>query len=382
MNADDHTSHSIETRIGAELPSSLRAGLPQARLALWEVERELWAPRTLLWTDADGSVLGAALTAGRPFTAYRKIVDVVAASEQVWRELVDAARFDAPPVGETRPQPVVVHFEEQRALAPLTDGQRETLSALGFTAAPKPVPSVPSTRTGDAAEVVAWSHWLGERPTRLAPYYGQTTEVTCGAVSSLMALESRGRNGFSPSDLSANRTAEISFWRRITNLPACEPVGLAVETAETGVLPELPRVVLSTTEPVLLEEFENDADRVLRIDLQHQALRRAEELGLPIERRWIEVEEIARLVRDGAQVLLLIDLTELIADPTPHWVLAADIVHDSDDNDVIILSDPWIHYPNGETWVDTYALPLPLPSVDRVTRWGAPAYRGVVVLPA
>jgi hypothetical protein len=140
--------------------------------------------------------------------------------------------------------------------------------------------------------------------------------------------------------------------------------------------------VLSTTEPVLLEEFENDADRVLRIDLQHQALRRAEELELPIERRWIEVEEIARLVRDGAQVLLLIDLTELIADPTPHWVLAADIVRDSDDNDVIILSDPWIHYPNGETWVDTYALPLPLPSVDRVTRWGAPAYRGVVVLPA
>ncbi|EYT56657.1 hypothetical protein H490_0101215 [Leucobacter sp. UCD-THU] len=382
MNADDRTSHSIEARSGAELPSSLRAGLPQARLALWEVERELWAPRTLLWTDADGSVLGAALTAGRPFTAYRKIVDVVAPSERVWRELVGAARFDAPPVGETRPQPVVVHFEEQRALAPLTGGQREALSALGFTSAPKPVPSVPSTRAGDPAEVAAWSHWLGERPTRLAPYYGQTTEVTCGAVSSLMALESRGRDGFSPSDLAANRTAEISFWRRITNLPACEPVGLAVETAETGVLPELPRVVLSTTEPVLLEEFENDADRALRIDLQHQALRRAEELGLPIERRWIEVEEIARLVQDGAQVLLLIDLTELIADPTPHWVLAADVVHDSDDNDVIILSDPWIHYPNGETWVDTYALPLPLPSVDRVTRWGAPAYRGVVVLPA
>lgn len=371
----------IAVEAGTAPPAPLADGVSDARLALWRVEREFWRPRLLVARDASGTAVGAALTAGRPHTAARKIVDVLAADDEVWAALLGAARDDAPPVDAAHPSPIAVHFEEHLAHGGVSGARRDRLAALGFAPAPRPVPSIPSTRVGDPAEVAAWSWWRGAVPARLAPYYGQTTEVTCGAVSSLMALEHLGSGGFDPESLVANRAAEIAFWRRATNLPACEPVGLAVETAkagaESGLVPGLPRVVLSATGPVLVEEFSADeSERMLRIDLQQESLRQAEELGLPVERRWIEVAEIADLVRDGAQVLLLIDLTELVADPTPHWVLATDVV-----DGALVVSDPWVHYPNGETWVDAFALPIPLADVDLVTRWGDPAYRGVIVLP-
>ncbi|MBL3700660.1 peptidase C39 family protein [Leucobacter luti] len=371
----------IDASAGGTLPAALARDAAPERLAVWETERALWAPRTLTAYDPAGAAVGAALTAGRPHSAYRKIVDVAAADDAVWAALVAAARDDAATDDGTRPAPIAVHFEEHPAFAPLSDARRAALGAAGFAAVAAPVPSIPSTRADDPAGVAAWSFWRGAAPTRSAPYYGQTTDVTCGAVASLMALEQRGNHAFSPDSLVDNRAAEIAFWRRATNLPACEPIGLAVETAklgaETGVLPALPRVFLSTPDPVLIEEFSSsEGERALRTDLQLESLRQAEALGLPIERRWVDVPEIFEFVRGGSQVLLLIDLTELIADPTPHWVLATEVV-----GDTLLISDPWVNAPTGESWVDTFALPLPAATVDLVTRWGDPAYRGVIVLP-
>lgn len=380
----------IEARAGADLPADLRGAASwggadtASRTALWDTERELWTPRTIIARDGSGSVLGAALTAARPLSAYRKVVDVVAEDDGVWEALVLAARDDlAGAAGtEEHPRPLTVHFEEHLAIAPLTDARRAVLTSAGFVAAGTPVPSVPSTRVDDAGGVAAWSFWRGQAPARTAPYYGQTTDVTCGAVAALTALEQRGLGEFRADDGAENRAAEIAFWRRATNLPACEPIGLAVETAklgaDSGALPTRPRVFLSTPDPVFIEEFSDQPwEQELRIDLQLESLRQAEALGLPIERRWLEVDEIVSFVRDGAQVLLLIDLTELIADPTPHWVLATEVV-----GDALLVSDPWVQAENGETWVDAFALPLPFATIDRVARWGDPAFRGAIVLPA
>lgn len=383
VTVETHTMHE------PQLPAELAAELSAERLALWEIERKLWTPRVFVANAFNGDVTGAALTVGRPHTAYRKIVDVIVVDRSgrhdprvslaVWSSLINAAvseMYEADPI---HPAPIVVHFEEHLQLTPLSARYRTQLEMLGFSPAATPVPSIPSTRDGDPIQVAAWSRWRDERPTRLAPYYGQTTEVTCGAVASLMALELLGATSLDPESLTENRAAEIAFWRKATNLPACEPIALAVEIAKAGgsLLSGLPRVILSTDDPVLLEEFASDeAELMLRTDLQQESLRQAEALGIPVERRWIEIEEITQLVRGGAQVLLLIDLTELIADPTPHWVLASDVV-----DDCLVISDPWVHYPNGETWVDTFALPIPLAGVDLITRWGDPSYRGVVVLP-
>src|SRR5690606_20224655 len=141
---------------------------------------------------------------------------------------------------------------------------------------------------------------------------------------------------------------EIGFWRQATNLPACEPIGLAVELAKSAepLVGSVPRVILSAEGPVLLEDFDpGHWEHALRVDLQLESLRQAHAAEIPIERRWIDISEVVELVRGGAQVLLLIDLTDLIDDPTPHWVLATDVV-----DEALIISDPWIQAANGETW--------------------------------
>lgn len=373
------TPLSIEARAGTSLPPELADNADEARLALWEVERDLWSPVTFVARDASGSVQGAALTASRPYSAYRKIVDVVTDDDDVWEHLLAAVQTeDAPASSDVRPTPVAMHFEEHLALAPLTFSRRARIETLGFERAVQPVPSAPSTRPGDPTETAAWTWWRTTRPTRIAPYYGQTTDVTCGAVAALMGLEMRGHGAFDTASVEANRATEIGFWRQATNLPACEPIGLAVELAKSAepLLGSVPRVILSAEGPVLLEDFEPENwEHALRVDLQLESLRQAHAAQIPIERRWIDISEVVELVRGGAQVLLLIDLTDLIDDPTPHWVLATDVV-----DEALIISDPWIQAANGETWADTYALPLPFTTIDRVTRWGEPTYRGVIIL--
>lgn len=349
-----------------------------ARAVLWETARDLWAPRQI--TVGDDAGRSVALVAGRAHTAYRKIVDVLAPSTEGFKDAVVAAVADRTFVDADHPAPIVIRFEEHPGLAPLNEAQQTALSELGFQRDPDPVPSVPSTRVDDVAHTRSWSLWLGERPQRAVPYYGQTTDVTCGAVTALMMFEREGLASLG-ADGDANQEREIEFWRRATNLPACDPVGLSVATAReiTGKALALgaPRTIISAAGFVLLEDFQNDPhERRLREQLQHDSLRQAAALGLEIERRWIEVTEIRDLVAAGNDVFLLIALAPLIGDPAPHWVLAHDVI-----GGALIVSDPWVEAGHGESWVDTSSLPIPLAGVDLIMRWGDPEYRGAIVVP-
>ena len=371
-----HSEYVAESADGTALPAGFLA--TPARQARWELPRA-----------HSGAPVSAALTAGRLYSPSRKIIDVLVAPGSdadgaAFTAAIEAAALDAPATSEARPSPVLIRFEEHPALAPLSARDAASIEALGFRRDADPVPSVDSTRADAAEGVRSWSRWTPcTEPDRLAPYYGQTTDVTCGAVTALMALESAGLGRFSPSDGAGNRSWEIEFWRRATNMPACEPVGLAVATAGAISDADLPlgkpRVVLSAEGPVLIEDFgaKDSFESKLRVELQAESLRQAEELGLQIERRWPEVREIHELVAAGNSVFIVIDLEPLIADPTPHWVLAHNVVG----NDAILVSDPWVESAQGETWLDVSAQPITHAGIDRIARWGDPAFRGIVVLP-
>lgn len=364
---------------GIHVPTHLAEGLSEKRLALWQVEREFWSPRLTQVTEGE-DIVAVALTASRPHTAYRKIIDVIARDDAGFRAAVGAAVTDAVAGDASHPAPVVVKFEEHPNVAPLTAAQTSALESLGFSRVADPLPSVASTIPGDDTFARGWAKWLGDAPKRAPRYYGQTTDVTCGAVAALTTLESEGLGGWSE-DAAVNQSHEIDLWRRATNLPACEPVGLALATAHAisdASLPlGQPRIVSSADGFVLLEDWANDPLEVrLREQLQLDSRRQATELGLSTERRWISVEEIHTLVREGNDVFLLIALAPLINDPAPHWVLAHDVVGDS-----IIISDPWVQSHNGETWVDSNLLPIPLAGIDLITRWGEPEFRSVIVIP-
>nr|WP_274636512.1 peptidase C39 family protein [Microbacterium bovistercoris] len=363
----------VEHRPGAHLPETFAT--PDA-VARWSSVREFWMPVTTVIRAADGTPTAAALTMARPGTAYRKIVDALAATDADYAALLDAViALGGDGGGLDGILPATVLHLEQRAALPAARPQ--ALADAGFVRQDPAVPSVPSTLVGQPEGVDVWSRWSTDAPTRRIPYYGQTTEVTCGAVTALGAMHAAGHGAFA-ADRDDNHSIELGFWRLATNLPACEPIGLAVATREElGEHAVSPRVIVSTDQPVLLEEFaDRPGELRLREDLQAEARRRASLLGVPVEHRWIDVAEIAALVRDGSNVGILIDLAPLIDDPSPHWILGYDVIGDD-----LIVSDPWVDADNAETWADTFALPLPPATLDLVARWGHPAYRGIVVFP-
>ena len=365
---------------GAQPP----AGLGAERATLWTIERELWAPRTVRLGE------GAALTAGRPHTAYRKIVDVYAGSLREFRELVRAAVADIlPNPSGSRPAPIVVKFEEHPNRAPLTEQHHAILLELGFVQSLAPFPSVASTRVDSLDLTRGWSKWLSGAPQRHVSYYGQTTDVTCGPTAALMSFEQSGMHRFG-TDRDENQATEIAMWRRATNYPACDPVSLALTIAEDmdqfGHSGELaspsqqvspPTVILSAPGLVLIDDEPTNEDEIrLRKALQLDALRRAELSGLPVERRWFTAAEIRDIVARGANVLLLISLLPLINDPNAHWVLVHDVL-----DDTLIVSDPWVESGRGESWVDCSEMPIPLAGIDLIAKWGDPVYRAIIVLP-
>ncbi|WP_223692137.1 peptidase C39 family protein [Leifsonia poae] len=369
---------------GAHLPDELADR--SVREAVWRSVPEYWRPGTLSVRVDDGPARAAALTMSRPWAAYRKVVDVVADSDEAFAELILELQVEVSRAADTSdgagatnaaPRPALLLIEDLAAASFLTPARQDHLLAAGFVHEPPPVPSVPSTRPDDPAAVDVWSWWPESRPVRSVPYYGQTTEVTCGAVTALGALHATGTGSFT-ADGADNHATEIDFWRQATNLPACDPIGLAVAAMRAHSDPaRTPRVILSTDAPVLLEDFaDRPGELRLREDLQADERRHADLLGIPIEHRWVDIAEIADLVRAGNYVGILIDLTALINDPSPHWILAYDIVGEE-----LVVSDPWVDAENGETWADTFALPLPPATVDRVARWGDPEYRAIVVFP-
>ncbi len=374
--------------------------LGRERTALWSVDRALFAPEVFRARRADGALAAAALVTARRGSAYRKIVDLwcadaaaetasttapasvpadASAARPTAARLFDDAAFGAvlDAIIDAQPAEVIaLKFEERPAIAPLWPEALAALAARGFVPDPLPVHSVESTLGG----VRGFTRWAERAPRSTVTYYGQTTDVTCGAVTALMALETAGAGLLAAEDHAHNRSIEIELWRTATNMPAIEPIGLAVSTAraaaERRVPLALPRVYLSSPSPVLLEWFDGD-DYQLRADLQAESAVQAAELGIEVVREWISVADIVALVQAGNFVYLLIDLTLMINDPTPHWVLAHDVI-----DGCLIIDDPWVEKEHGETWVDTHHLPLPFATVDEMTRWGEPEpYRGVVVVP-
>lgn len=390
MNAPTHAADAVT--VTAEpftvLGSEAAHRLGRERTALWSVDRTLFAPEVFRARRADGALAAAALVTSRRGSAYRKIVDVWCAAptadEAAAPRPADARLFDDEAFGAVLdaiiaaqpPEIIALKFEERPAIVPLWPEALAALAARGFVPDPQPVHSVESTLGG----VRGFTRWAGRAPRSTIDYYGQTTDVTCGAVTALMALETAGAGLLSAADHAHNRSIEIELWRTATNMPAIEPIGLAVSTAraaaERRVPLALPRVHLSAPSPVLLEWYDGD-DYRLRADLQAESAVQAAELGIEVVRDWISIDDIAQIVRGGDFVYLLIDLTLMINDPTPHWVLAHDVI-----DGCLIIDDPWVEKEHGETWVDTHHLPMPFAAVDEMTRWGEPEpYRGVVVVP-
>ncbi len=352
---------------GADAIADLLAGgladlLGPEMAARWRIRREHYRPRVLLSADEDGITV-AALLSSRPATAALKIVDLW------WREAEPArsadgvaGMLDRVVAAARRQQAVVVKWE-------LHDGADLPAAARsrGF------VPMQPNGQRGCGDAVRGFALWLVPIGHDEPRYYAQSTEFTCGAVAALLATELAGQPGFTGDH--GDRRLEIDFWRRASNFPACEPVGLAV--AVRGHLADERRVevALHPDTPVLLDEFEG-FDREFRAELQDDSRQHAADLRIAVRGDRVDVGEIARRTAGADIALLLITQAPMHGHDEPHWIVA----HASDGRSLVIVQDPWIDGPGGETWVDGHDLPIRLADLDRMLLWGSESHRGVVFL--
>lgn len=340
------------------------------RLGLWTLDRAHSHASAFVVRDSNGELKSALLEAGRQKTNYRKIIDFFVADESELAALLNAAIENS-----KDSHCISIKCEEHSLLHAFSSSETSALTQAGFRRESDPVQSVPSTR----GAVRSWTKWFTREPQRPVTYYGQTTDVTCGAGTTLMAIESHGGETFLKDDSEFNREIELEVWRSATNMPACEPVGLAVTThqriATVGANLGKPTVYLSTSGTSLLEWYK-DFDYNFREQLQRESFKKADQLGIPVIREWISTQDIVAAIVNGNLVYLLIDLTVMLNDPTPHWVLAHDVIENC-----VVISDPWVDSKTGETWVDCSNLPVNFTTLDDMTRWGEPAYRGVVIVP-
>lgn len=371
---DEEQFRHVLAAIAGALAETTAESIPESvRASLWLLDRSRYRPQLHVIRNDDNYPIAAVLTSARPHTAARKIVDVVAPDNETRRRLVDRVVADA------RVSTEVAALKWQWHSWSDSEGFPEIAAASGFVPLNAPYASISSTLNSGPDSVRGAVLWLRAKAPASAPYYGQTTDFTCGAVSLIMALQAGGgqliRQG-GELEQSSNRLEEMAIWRQATNMPACEPVGLAVAAADwlashDGSIPE---VHISTDRPVLLDGFGDDA-AVWREQLQRESWRRAEQLGMPVVRDWVGMEVIFARVAAGASALLLIDEVPMHGDEVPHWVFMHAVV-----GEVAVVQDPWVDAAGGETWVDASELPISAADIDLMTRYEDPPVRGVVFL--
>lgn len=353
---------------GAVIDDTLRAALGGTRATAWERSRHPYEP-TVLDRRAGDVPLAAVLTTRRPSTAATKIVELWTSSD------AGSAAGAGPSAADRAAADLlddVIAASEGRGDAalkwelPAGAPVPEIAVARGFVPLRAPHSSAPGTLGTDG--LVRWHRPLAHAEP---PYYAQTTLFTCGAVAGLLAVEVSGAAGLG-ADRESDRDLELAFWRRASNFPAVEPIGLAVVMRESLTDTDAVEVWLDAEGPVLVESysaFEHD----FRAELQAESLRRAAELAVPVHRERVSADEIAARVAAGDLALLLVDEAPMHGETGPHWVLA----HAAGDG-VVVIQDPWISSDEGETWVDAHELPIATPDLDRMVAWGPTGYRGVV----
>lgn len=346
--------------IDHRIPPDALAGLfPDDPPAAWTRSRHPYSPTVV----RDGAT--AFLVMRRPHTASAKVVastwDDLEAAVGLFEELIARERE----AGTAR-----IAWELDDAPGTHPEDVDRFLTRMGLRPLRDPYPSAPGTVgiRGFALDLRGHDH-----PE--LPYYAQTTDFTCGAVTALLATNALDGTGLRGESRDDDRDAELAFWRRATNFPAIDPVGLLVELAAELSEGASLRAWISTAEPVLLEGQPDGFMRDTKVLLQRESAEQAQRRGLEIVREWTPMATLREHLDGGGLAIVLIDERPMHDDPTPHWVLA----HAATDEDVVV-QDPWINAPEGETWIDGHDLPIAWSEFDAMARWGDPAYRAIVLI--
>lgn len=184
------------------------------------------------------------------------------------------------------------------------------------------------------------------------PHYNQTTDFTCGPSALLMAMKALApRSDFS-------RAHELQLYREATTIfmggphhGGCGATGLALAAHRRGFRSEVwvnHKGALLSTRPA-----EKDRARVME-ELDRADKAEMKRLGIPYRIGALDIDDLARALKDGAMPIVLVSMDYIHQDPTAHWVVVTGI-----DAEHVTVNDPWISRNKGQTkrTVTDYAVP-------------------------
>lgn len=208
--------------------------------------------------------------------------------------------------------------------------------------------------------------WTTTKQPAVVPYIRQTTDFTCGPSALLMALSYFGLHP------SPDRATEIALWREATTVGGCDPYGMAVTAARHGLDVEL---TVTTDGFFLLEGLEKEQDRELRQFIQGEFREQAAAAGVKVVERQFDASLVRDVISSGRLAIVLVDELLFHEEACPHWI----VVHSFLDG-LFVIHDPWTEVSAGESWLDAYDVPITPGDLERIARYGDPAYGAVLAV--
>ena len=168
------------------------------------------------------------------------------------------------------------------------------------------------------------------------PWYGQTTDFTCGPAAAMMAMAALNPQ-YRPSV-----SEELAIWREATTIfmtsghGGCHPIGLALAMHGRGFECS---VYLNQNTPLFTDTVRAEKKKAVIQQVDSDFREAARSQGIAVVEVEFTQEQLLQWLQQGALALLLISTYRLDGKKVPHWVTLTGIdgeclyVHDPDSDD-------------------------------------------------
>ncbi|GAA5524562.1 mycothiol acetyltransferase [Microbulbifer aestuariivivens] len=202
------------------------------------------------------------------------------------------------------------------------------------------------------------------------PWYGQTTDFTCGPAAAMMAMAALNE------DYRPTVSEELALWREATTIfmtsghGGCHPLGLALAMQRRGYHCG---VYLNQATALFVDGVRSEAKKkvIRQVDADYRSA--ACEAGIPVHCEDFTQQQLQQWLEEGALALLLISTYRLDGKRVPHWVTLSGIderclyVHDPDNED-------------GRDPLDNQYLPIARDDFAKMSLFGRERLRTAVVV--
>jgi ribosomal protein S18 acetylase RimI-like enzyme len=210
-----------------------------------------------------------------------------------------------------------------------------------------------------------------QHPQTAVPWYGQTTEFSCGPASLMMAMAS-----LDPT-LVLDRELELDIWREATTIfmtsghGGCHPFGLALAARRRGFAAS---VLVNSDKPLFVEGVRAEHKKQVITAVDEQFRRRAVQQGVDVIQGELSLARIETWLAEGWAVVVLVSTYRIDGRKVPHWVTVTALddaclyVHDPAQDDK--LRDP----------LDCQHVPVAREDFVKMASYGAERLRTAVAI--